>query len=154
MLLIPKDIAEQKQYLKMLGATLDKQSESGSQYWSLPDGKKARVSDHAPNAATKNWMETHDVADLRTEDIAGIVAFAPTPTEAAPVEKPPKKDNLEEISRKRESLMEMISKIGLTITFPRMILGAAWLLLTGDEGNIHSEYDPAKGDLKTLLQRN
>jgi hypothetical protein len=35
------------------GATLEKESDSGSRYYTMPDGQKIRVSDHAPNAATQ-----------------------------------------------------------------------------------------------------
>lgn len=49
------------------GATLESTSDSGSRYYALPDGGKARVSDHPPNAATFQWMDRNDVADIRTD---------------------------------------------------------------------------------------
>ena len=73
------------------------------------------------------------------------------PTEATPAEKPPKKDNLEEISREKgiphgDDIQDWINN-----NISEDDFGAAWLLLTGVEGNIHSEYDPAKGDLKNFV---
>lgn len=49
------------------GATLSDTSESGSRYYTLNDGTKVRVSDHAPNAATQNWIDNNGVEDIRTD---------------------------------------------------------------------------------------
>jgi hypothetical protein len=46
------------------GATRNAQSESGSEYFTMPSGRQVRVSNHAPNAATTNWMEQNGVAGI------------------------------------------------------------------------------------------
>ena len=74
-----------------------------------------------------------------------------TPTEATPAEKPPKKDNLEEISREKGIPHGDDIQYWINDNISEDDFGAAWLLLTGVEGNIHSEYDPAKGDLKNFV---
>lgn len=49
------------------GGTLDNQSESGSRYYTMPDGDKVRVSDHAANAATQDWIDRNNVTEYRVD---------------------------------------------------------------------------------------
>lgn len=75
---IPKRIDSIHSALMNAGAKLDKESDSGSRYYTLPDGRKVRVSDHAPNAATQNWIDQNNVEEIpvdsqRFGDAKGIV---------------------------------------------------------------------------------
>lgn len=53
--------------LKAAGAVLDAESESGSRYYTMPDGKQIRVADHEANAATQHWKDKKSVHEIRTD---------------------------------------------------------------------------------------
>jgi putative phage-type endonuclease len=58
-----------QQLLDAAGATLHGESEgTRSRYWKLPTGAIVRVSDHAPNLATKEWMDRDGVLSVRIDD--------------------------------------------------------------------------------------
>lgn len=54
-------------YLTSVGYWLRAQSESGSRYWVCAGLPEVRVSDHAPNEKTREWMDASDVVDVRTD---------------------------------------------------------------------------------------
>lgn len=49
------------------GATLDKESESGSRYYTLASGCPCRVADHDATAATDRWLEREDGEQIRID---------------------------------------------------------------------------------------
>lgn len=49
------------------GAILVDESQSGSRYYRMPDGQMFRVADHAPNAATQEWIDRNDVEEIRVD---------------------------------------------------------------------------------------
>lgn len=67
---------EAEQALREVGFLRHDQSESGSRYWIHSDGLRVRVSHHAPNRATAEWMDRAGCIDLRvdtTEDVRAAV---------------------------------------------------------------------------------
>ncbi len=56
------------QAIEDAGGTQNARSESGSRYYTLPDGRGVRISNHTPNAATQNWMENENIVDVRLGD--------------------------------------------------------------------------------------
>ena len=64
---IPGRFETEHQRLISEGAELDNKSESGSRYYTMPDGSKIRVADHAPNAATQDWIDRNDVEEIRVD---------------------------------------------------------------------------------------
>jgi putative phage-type endonuclease len=58
-----------QQLLHDAGAAFHGESEATrSRYWKLPGGVIVRVSDHAPNPATKEWMNSDGVLSVRIDD--------------------------------------------------------------------------------------
>jgi hypothetical protein len=53
--------------LKKHGGVMNDESDSGSRYYSIPNGGKVRVADHEPNEATSQWIERNDVHQIRTD---------------------------------------------------------------------------------------
>lgn len=58
--------------LEESGAELNAESDSGSRYYTLKGGRQIRVSDHPPNAATKNWIEENNVLSVLLGTGGGI----------------------------------------------------------------------------------
>lgn len=65
--LIESKFAEVHRELTGRGGVLRKESESGSRYYDMPDGPQVRVSDHAPNEATDQWMEREGTESRRVD---------------------------------------------------------------------------------------
>lgn len=68
--LIPIKFDEVHKELSDGGGVQKKESESGSRYYNMPDGSVVRVSDHAPNEATDQWMERNGVEERRVDHAA------------------------------------------------------------------------------------
>jgi hypothetical protein len=49
------------------GAKHDAESEYGSRYYTMPNGRKVRLGDHPPTEATDKWLQDHEGVDIRVD---------------------------------------------------------------------------------------
>ena len=61
--------------LEEAGAVANNQSESGSTYYTMANGRQVRVSNHSPNAATANWIKENNVVDIRLGDGSALATI-------------------------------------------------------------------------------
>lgn len=56
------------------GYSLTETGTSGSKYYACDDKRPVRVADHEPNSETMEWINSHDVVDIRVDDSHEAIA--------------------------------------------------------------------------------